>query len=101
MEDQVIHIVCRLHCSEENDEEVERLVAALVEPTRNESGCVYYNAFREKDKKGSFFLEDGWKDEEAIKKHLKHPNVVSIMQKLSPLLLHEPELTYGCHIAQK
>lgn len=67
MEDQVIHIVCRLHCSEENDEEVERLVAALVEPARNESGCVYYNAFREKDKKARF----SWKMDGRMRRRSK------------------------------
>ena len=99
MDGKVIHIVCRLRCAPENSEVVEILVQALVEPARQEEGCVYYKAFRERDKVGEFFLEDGWKDDAAITKHLQHPNVIRVMKELEPLLLHKPVLIYGYSLA--
>lgn len=97
--EEVIHIVCRLHCAPENSEAVEKLVLALVEPARQEEGCAYYRAFRVRDKVGEFFLEDGWKDEAAIARRLEHPNVIRVMRELSPLLLQKPEPIYSYCLA--
>lgn len=95
MGENVIHIVCRLHCASENSNEVEKLVKELVAPSLQEEGCVYYRAFRENEKIGSFFLEDGWQSNGAIEKHLRNPTIIRIMEKLEPLLLHKPEIMYG------
>lgn len=95
MKNSEVHIICRLYCDFQNEEIVEKLILDLVEPARKEEGCLYYNVFKEKGKQGSFYILDGWKNQEAVNNHAKHPNVLFVMSKLRPLLLKDPELTFG------
>lgn len=95
MKDGEVHIICRLYCDFQNEEAAEKLILDLVEPARKEKGCLYYNIFKERGKQSSFYILDGWKNQEAVDNHVKHPNVLFVMSKLRPLLLKDPELTFG------
>lgn len=44
-----IHIICRLRCEEQNRERVSELLLEYVDPSRQESGCLYYDIFQEKE----------------------------------------------------
>lgn len=92
------HIICRVRCAENRDR-VRELLLEYVEPARQEPGCLYYDIFQGKDDPDVFYILDGWKDQEAVDAHVKHPNVTRVNAMLHPLLVEGPTLTYGRRIS--
>lgn len=94
-----IHIVCKIRCKDEDRDVVSKILLQYVEPAREESGCLYYHVFENSYNQGEFYILDGWKDEEAVQAHIKHPDVSKVNAILEPYLLNKQELTYGKRIS--
>jgi len=80
------HIICAVRSMPANREAVKRLLLELVEPARQEAGCLYYDLYQNGAEPDSFFIVDGWASGHAIAGHAEHPNVVSVVEQLLPLL---------------
>lgn len=94
-----IHIICRLHCEEQNRDRVRELLLEYVEPSRQEAGCLYYEIFQERNDLNSFYILDGWKDQAAVDAHIQHPNVLRVNALIRPLLTEDQKLTFGQRIS--
>jgi len=71
----------------------------LVGPAREEPGCLYYDVYQEQADPNTFYILDGWVDQDAVEAHTKHPNVPKVMKELRPLLLEDQKLTFGKRIS--
>lgn len=57
-------------------------VAALVDATRREAGCLAYNFAEDALEPGLFLISERWADEAAINAHNKTPHLAAFMGAL-------------------
>lgn len=80
------HLVVEFNCDPENHEKVAQILAEFIEPARAEDGCLYYDLYANIENPGQFFILDGWRDQACVDRHGTHPNVMRVVEKLTPLL---------------
>lgn len=73
------------------EEEVRSALAAAVEPTRKEPGCLQYDLHVSMSEPGSFAFYERWRDQAALDAHMKMPYVQSLIARI-PDLLSEPPI---------
>ena len=93
------HIICELRCDTVNRERVRQLILQFVEPARLEDGCIYYDLHQKIDDPNTFFIIDGWSNQDAVDAHANNPHVASVMEELRPLLVFGPALTFSTRIS--
>jgi len=71
--------------------DLERVLSAMVEPTRAESGCVNYDLHRHAEDSSRFLLYEGWKDQEALDEHMATPHFKSMLKELDELVAERDE----------
>lgn len=87
------HIICELRCEPENRERVKELVLKFVEPARLEAGCLYYDFYQKIDEPDTFYIIDGWVNQDAVTSHAENPHVAEVMPYLQPLLTFGPSVS--------
>ncbi|MDO9265633.1 MAG: putative quinol monooxygenase [Sulfurimonas sp.] len=50
-------------------EKMKELLSAMVEPSKAEDGCIFYDIFQCKDRPEKFFAVETWRDEAALDGH--------------------------------
>lgn len=50
-------------------EKMRELLTAMVEPSKAEDGCIFYDIFQSKDRAEKFFAVESWRDEAALDGH--------------------------------
>lgn len=50
-------------------EKMRELLTAMVEPSKAEDGCIFYDIFQSKDRPEKFFAVESWRDEAALDGH--------------------------------
>lgn len=93
------HIICEVSCETANRAKVKELLLELVGPARLEEGCLYYDLYQTIENPNTFYILDGWVNEKAVAEHTQHPNVISVMEVMSPLLLSAPQITLSHRIS--
>jgi quinol monooxygenase YgiN len=93
------HIICVVRSKTVNREKVKELLLELVEPARQEEGCLYYDINQQTDEPDTFYIVDGWASEEAIATHTEHPNVGRVVEQLLPLLASPLEVSTSIRIS--
>jgi quinol monooxygenase YgiN len=95
-----IHIVCTVRSKPEHRERVKQLLLELVEPARNEDGCLYYDLYQDANAPATFILLDGWISKEALAMHVVHPNVPRVVDQMLPLLSHPIANIYTTRVSE-
>jgi quinol monooxygenase YgiN len=93
------HIVCELRCETADRERVRQLAVQFVEPARLESGCLYYDLHQKIDDPNTFFIIDGWANQDAVDRHASNPHVAEVMKELGPLLTFGPAITLSTRVS--
>lgn len=93
------HIICELRCETANRDRVCKLALMFVEPARQEEGCIYYDLHQKIDDPNTFFIIDGWKNQDAVDAHSNNPHVAEVMKNLGPLLTFGPSLTFSSRVS--
>lgn len=76
----------RFHASPGNDEAVATALRDVMEPTREEPGCLGINAFRSTRDASLFYFHARWADDAAFDRHLALPHTVRFTEKVSALI---------------
>lgn len=50
-------------------EEMKALLKTMVEPSKNEKGCLYYEIFQLKENPAKFVVVESWENEESLDGH--------------------------------
>jgi quinol monooxygenase YgiN len=74
------HIICEVRSRPRDRTEVKGLLLELVGPARREAGCLYYDLYQQADAPDVFYIVDGWAT------HAEHSTVISVVERLLPLL---------------
>ena len=93
------HIICELRCESANRERVRELILMFVEPARMEEGCIYYDLHQKIDDPNTFFILDGWTNQDAVDAHAANPHVAEVMKDLGPLLTFGPSITLNKRVS--
>lgn len=88
-----IYIFARFHAREGNERALEKALAEVVPPSRNEPGCIAINAFRSTRDPRLFFIHSRWKDEAAFDLHATLAHTVKFVETVGRLIDHPMEVT--------
>ncbi|WP_434777512.1 putative quinol monooxygenase [Neisseria sp. Ec49-e6-T10] len=80
------HLICTVHAKTIHREKIKELLIELIQPAREEIGCLYYDINQDIQNPDIFYIIDGWVSDEAIEAHKAHPNVHRVVEQLLPLL---------------
>jgi len=87
----MIAAIIRLNALPEKSLELKQTLLALIEPTRNEKGCLSHHVFRDIEHEDNFTLFLQWVNREALDKHLCSDRFTVLMGTRS-LLIRPPEI---------
>jgi quinol monooxygenase YgiN len=82
MNTQEVLLTARFKAKAGKEDEVESILKSLIEPTRNEEGCVFYHLHRVKDDKGHFLFYECFANQEAFEIHAAKPYIRAFLDKV-------------------
>lgn len=89
-----LHIVARAIARPGEEATVREQFEALVEPTRAEPGCLYYELFVHDENPAEFVFVQEYVDEAAFEAHLASPHITAMLEVVLPLLAEEPDIRH-------
>ena len=92
MPDGSLRVIARVRARIPHVDQVRTILAAIVEPTRRESGCISYHLLEQPSDLGEFTTVEEWSSTEAELAHFSTPHILSALQQLSGLLAAEPDI---------
>ncbi|MBX3235237.1 MAG: antibiotic biosynthesis monooxygenase [Nitrospiraceae bacterium] len=97
MERGNIRVVARVTARPDKVEELKHLLATLVEPTRQESGCLSYDLLQGTADDRDFTFVEQWIDQTAIDRHMQSAHVQEVLALVSELTAAQPDIRcYRC-----
>jgi quinol monooxygenase YgiN len=93
-------VVARCKAKPGREEEVEREILALVEPTRAEAGCINYDLHRSLDDGSVFMLYENWVSQQALDEHLATPYLQRFLGKAEEILAEPVDIARWKMITQ-
>jgi len=81
-----VHIVARFIARPECVDELRTLLLGMLEPTRQESGCLRYELLHNAADPTDFTFVEEWADAAAINAHLETPHLNALVARSQPLL---------------
>ncbi|NML26214.1 putative quinol monooxygenase [Zoogloea dura] len=81
-----IHIVARLVARPDSIEALRPLLLGMLEPTRQEAGCIRYELINNKADAAEFLFVEEWASQEAINAHMETPHLKGLVVNSAPLL---------------
>lgn len=88
-----VNIGAIMHPKEGKAAELRSSLLSLVQPTREEAGCIIYNVYETKD--GSFLLYEVWRSQEDLEKHFQKPYLKDFVNKIDDLLEGKNDAHFG------
>ena len=87
-----LRVVARIKAKRETIGEVRELLRGLVEPTRNESGCISYELLQNTKDPTDFTFVEEWESEAALESHAASDHLKAIGPKLQPVVAEAPDI---------
>ena len=88
-----LYIFARFHAREGCEGAVEQALRAVVEPSREEPGCLSIHAFRSTRDKRVFHIHSRWTNEGAFEHHATLPHTVLFVERMEKLVNHPLDVT--------
>lgn len=87
-----IRIVARLTAKPDCADKVLSILSAIVEPTRQEPGCISYELLQNRADPTDFTFVEEWASDGAIDTHLATQHIQDALSKLTGLLSEAPDI---------
>lgn len=87
-----VRVVAHVVALPEKVEEVKSILVDLIEPTRQENGCILYELLQSHSDPTDFVFTEEWESEVQLNAHLESPHINSVDAKLDGLLAAEPDI---------
>lgn len=81
-----LRVVARVVALPDKVEEIKSVLIELVEPTRQEAGCIQYDLTQNKEDATDFVFVEEWESEAALEAHMRTPHFNEAVSKLEGLL---------------
>lgn len=83
-----LHLFARFHAREGCEAALRDAIQAVEEPTKQEPGCISYEAFRSVRVAGEFYIHSRWRDRESFDIHATLPHTVRFISIAEKLIDH-------------
>lgn len=87
-----VRVIARARARKGQEAAARDLLLSLIEPTRQEAGCIRYELLVGASDPTDVCMVEEWASEAALDAHLARPNVTSVLGKLGPLLAGPPDI---------
>jgi quinol monooxygenase YgiN len=84
----LVTVIASMKAAAGKEDELRQRLEALIEPTRQDGGCVNYDLYKAVDDPGAFFFYENWESAEDLDAHLAAPHINDIARRLDDLLDH-------------
>jgi quinol monooxygenase YgiN len=88
-----LYIFARFHAREGCEGAVEQALRAVLEPSREEAGCLTIHAFRATRDSRLFHIHSRWTTEAAFENHATLPHTVQFVERMEKLIDHPFDVT--------
>ncbi|MBV9385698.1 MAG: antibiotic biosynthesis monooxygenase [Chroococcidiopsidaceae cyanobacterium CP_BM_ER_R8_30] len=92
MSNQNICVVARFVALPEKAETLKAVLLELVEPTRQEAGCLKYELFQNQSEPTDFTFVEEWASNDALDTHLESAHIKALSNQLDGLIAAEPDI---------
>jgi quinol monooxygenase YgiN len=92
MSKTTIRVVARVVALTDTVEEVKSVLLALIEPTRQEEGCIVYELLQNQDDPTDFTFVEEWESQALLNVHLNSPHLAQADSQLDGLLAAQPDI---------
>jgi quinol monooxygenase YgiN len=87
MPQEIVHVVAIFVAAPGKENELEQLLSTLVEPTRQEAGCIKYDLLRGiPGESGDFAFVEEWESLEALDAHSQSEHLKAMQSQVGALL---------------
>ncbi len=89
-----VHAIALLNARPDKTEELNSLLASLLEPTRQESGCIRFELLQNRETPTEFAVVSQWHDQQAVLDHIGTGYARRAMSRLPELLAAPMDLRF-------
>jgi len=89
---QTVRVIAHLVALPGHQEALKSILANLVEPTRQEAGCLLYQLLQNQSDPTDFVFIEEWENQAMLEAHLVSPHVNEADAKLDGVLAAEPDI---------
>ena len=82
----MITVLAILEAKPGKEDELNKALLALIEPTRKEEGCINYDLHRSVDDPKKFVFYENWTGRSALDVHMASPHLTSFVKRAKELL---------------
>jgi len=93
MTDKEKIVVAQIRAKDGMEETVKQELAALVEPTRAEKGCIAYALHQSVENKSLFMFYEKWVSKKDLDEHMQMPHMKAHLKKAGDLFAEPPKIT--------
>ena len=86
----MVRIMARVSARAGNEMKLRALLQDLLQPSRDEAGCMSYELFHNEDDPLEFVIVERWADQAAVDLHLASAHIVKAIALASDLLAQPP-----------
>ena len=101
MNDENIVLIARLKVKKDSVEAAKQAALAIVEPSRDEAGCINYDFHQLLDDESVFVWHETWKDREAIDAHGSSAHFNEFSEAIKDLTEEPLQLTFAKMVSEK
>jgi quinol monooxygenase YgiN len=92
MTKQSVRVVARIIAFHGKVEETKAMLMALIEPTRQEAGCLKYELLQNQADPTDFTFVEEWASVSALHAHMGSAHVAAAMEQVPDLVEHGPDI---------
>ncbi len=90
----MINVTATFLAKQGQEKALETLLTGIIEPTRNEEGCLRYCLFQDEKQPQKFMFQEQFKDQAAYDSHSQQSHVKTLLANLDGLLEIEPDIRF-------
>jgi len=88
-----LFIFARFQARPGNDDLVAKALLDILDPSREEPGCIGIHAFRSVRDPRLFYIHSRWESEAAFEYHASLPHTLRFLERVEPLIDHPLDVT--------
>ncbi len=92
MPDNSVRVVARIEALPDKVDDVRKILEALIEPTRKESGCTLYELWQNHAAATDFTFVEEWESDAALDAHAASQHLKDAAARLQGLIKQAPDV---------
>ena len=92
MDDGRIKVVAHIRAKAGKEQEMKKALLGLIEPTRKEAGCLWYELYQNKEDAADLTFIEDWKSDDALEAHLQTPHFQEAAAQIAVLASAAPDI---------